>query len=446
MIEEGWRILGGRPLQGEVRPSGSKNGALPTLAAALLVDGEIILHNVPRIADVETMLDLLRAFGLDVGERSDGSLRLVNHGLATSSAPEDLVARMRASHYLLGPVVARLKQAELPLPGGCDIGDRPVGYLLAGLEALGVEAQVEERRILARAPRLSGAAVTLDPVYRSPGATFSVLMAAVLAEGATIIENASFEPDVISFCRFLNCAGARIEGIGSPTLTVTGVRALSGGTGSQPVLTHHINPDRLEAGTFLCAAAATRGKITVEGIKASDFEAVVEKLRESGVEVSEADREGTDRLKPVLPAGDEGLHAACPRRPRAVSVVTEPYPGFPTDLQPPLAAVLAAAKGKSAIRESIFDRRLQYAEQLTKMGAKIEVLDSREAAITGVPRLHAAEVEAHNIRDAAALVIAALSAEGESTVWGRPFACRGYEAFEDKLRALGARLEAIPRP
>lgn len=419
MIEDAWRVVGGRPLRGTVTPAGSKNGALPTLAATLLLEGEAVLHNVPRILDVECMEGLLRAFGMKVARRRDGSVHVVNHGLETNRAPLELVRRMRASHYLLAPVVARLGRAEIPFPGGCAIGERPVDYLLSGLHGLGVESQVDDERIRARARRLVGADIALDPVYRSPGATFTLLMAAVLAEGTTTIENASFEPDVVSFCQFLNGAGAQIEGSGTPALTVRGVPSLHG-------VTHTINPDRLEAGTFFCAAAASRGEVTVENITLPELGAVVEKLQEAGVEIAQS---------------SNGVTASCERRPRAISLVTEPYPRFPTDLQPPMGAMLATAEGVSTIREAIFDRRLQYVPELAKMGADIRLVDSRNAVITGVPRLHGAEVEGQSIRDGAALVVAALGAEGESIVSGRHLVARGYEALEMKLRALGAEIE-----
>jgi len=417
----GWRIAGGRPLHGRVRVSGSKNGSLPTLAAALLLDGETTLYNVPRIADVDTMLALLRAFGLEVGETPDGGLRIVNRGLTTHRAPADLVRLMRASHYLLAPIVARLGCVEVPLPGGCDIGERPVDYILSGLEALGLEARARKGRIEAWAKELVGGRVALDPRYRSPGATFSLLMAAALARGTTLIEGASEEPDVVSFCSFLRAAGARIEGVGGPSLVVHGVPSLAG-------TAHAVNGDRLEAGTLLCAGVATRGEVVAEGVSMRELAAVCEVLREAGVEVSET---------------PEGVRAACARRPGAVTVVTAPYPGFPTDLQPPLAAVLATAEGASTITEGIFDRRLQHVEQLAKMGARIELRGPRTAVVHGVPGLRGAAVEGRNIRDAAALVVAALGAEGESIVRGRRFVARGYEDLEGKLRALGAEMAPV---
>ena len=420
MVEDAWGIVGGSPLRGSVRPSGSKNGALPTLGAMLLLDGETVLHNVPQIADVGTMMGLLRALGLTVEERGDGSVRIVNDGIASRRPPAKLVGRMRASHYLLGPLTLRLGGAEMPLPGGCQLGARPVTHLLAPLEALGARASLEAGGIALEASGLKGAVIVLDPRHRNPGATFTGLMAASLAEGTTVIENASFEPDVVRFCEFLNGAGACIEGLGRPSLRVTGVSRLRG-------TTHRINSDRLEAGTLICAAAAARGEVTVEGITREELGETADKLEEAGVELS----------------ARGGLTARCPGRPRGVEVVTDPFPSFSTDLQPPMAAMLATADGESRIEETIFDRRLQYVEELVKMGADIELLDSRRARITGVPGLHGARVAGHNIRDGAALLIAALSAEGESIVSGRRFVARGYERIAEKLTALGAQIETL---
>jgi UDP-N-acetylglucosamine 1-carboxyvinyltransferase len=418
MSEDAWRILGGRPLRGTVRPSGSKNGSLPLLAATLVLDGETVLHNVPRIADVQTMMALLRAVGLTVEEQGDGSVRVVNHGIAGHRAPDDLVAKMRASHYLLGPTLLRLGRAEMAMPGGCDLGARPVTHILSVLEALGAQATVGSKGIELTSKALRGAVVTLDPQHRNPGATFTGLMAASLAQGETVIENASYEPDVTCFCEFLKAAGARIEGLGGARLTVRGVDRLLG-------TTHRVNSDRLEAGTFICAAAATRGEVLVENITWEELGATLDKLAEAGVELSSR-------------AG--GLVARCPRRPRGVDIVTDPFPLFSTDLQPPVAAVLATAKGDSTITETVFDRRLQYVAELKKMGAEIELRDSRRAVIHGVERLRAASVAGGNIRDGAALVVAALCAEGESLVSGRQYVARGYEDFERKLRSLGAEI------
>lgn len=426
MIAETYRIVGGRPLRGTVRPSGSKNGSLPTLAATLLAEGETILENVPRIADVETMVELLRALGLRV-EEEGGMVRVVNRGISAEQPPDDLMSRMRASHYVLGPVALRRGRAQAAIPGGCRLGARPVEHFLDVLRTLGMEVSSEKDRISLECAGLRGAVVTLDPRHRNPGATFTALMAASLAEGTTTIENACYEPDVLAFCRFLARCGADIAGIGTCTLTVRGVKELRG-------TTHRINCDRLEAGTFICAAAATRGEVVVEEITREELGETADKFEEAGVEL---------RATASRPPGRNALLARCRRRPRGVEVVTDPFPAFSTDLQPPFAAVLATAEGRSTIRETVFDDRLQYVSELARMGARVEVLDARCVAIEGVESLRGAEVEGGNIRDAAALVIAALGAEGTSQVSGGRFLARGYEGLDEKLRALGADIIAL---
>jgi UDP-N-acetylglucosamine 1-carboxyvinyltransferase len=421
MPEDAWRIVGGKPLRGKVKPSGSKNGALPTLAATLLVDGETVLHNVPRIADVQTMIALLTAVGLSVTEDDDSSVRIVNHGITTHKAPADLVGKMRASHYLLGPMLLRLGRAQMAMPGGCNLGSRPVTHITSVLEALGATGTSSDSGIEMSAKGLRGSVVTLDPRHRNPGATFTALMTASMADGETVIENASYEPDVVNFCGFLNAAGARIEGSGGPQLTVAGVDRLRG-------VDHRVNSDRLEVGTLICAAAATRGQVTVEDTSLADLGETASKLQEAGVE--------------LIPQG-EGLMAACPTRTRGVDIVTDPFPAFSTDLQPVMAALLATAEGESTIVETVFDRRLQYVYELAKMGASIDLHDSRHATIRGVERLRGAAVDGANIRDGAALVVAALGAEGESTVAGTRFIARGYESLDEKLRSLGANVESV---
>lgn len=421
MTADTWRIVGGRPLQGRVTPAGSKNGALPTLAATLLLDGETVLHNVPAIDDVNTMFDLLRSLGLSVTPGGGGSVRIVNTGLTTHRAPGELVAKMRASHYLLGPTLARLGKAELPQTGGCTIGERPLGYVLEALRPLGVDCLECNDRVETSTADLAGAQVALNPTFRSPGATFTLLMAAALAKGTTVIAHASSEPDVICLCEFLNAAGARICGAGTDTLTLEGVSSLRG-------VTHRINSDRLEAGTFLCAALASRGDVLVERIARPELGEFADKLQEMGAEIGE--EEG-------------GVRARLSLRPPAIEIVTAPFPAFPTDLQPLMAALLATAEGVSTIRESIFNNRLQYAAELRKMGAQIETPEDRTAIVRGVEKLHAASVSGGNIRDGAALAVAALGAEGESIVSGSRFVARGYERFEEKLRSLGASI-AVP--
>jgi UDP-N-acetylglucosamine 1-carboxyvinyltransferase len=386
------------------------------MAATLLIDGEVILYNVPHIADVDTMIGLLRAFGLTVADRPDGGVSVINRGVTTYRAPSDLVSLMRASHYVLGPVALRTGRAESSLPGGCDLGERSVSHILAVWEALGIETNFVDGSIIVESGGARGANVVLDPKHRNPGATFTALMAASLAEGRTVIEHASYEPDVVCFCRFLSKAGALIQGVGTATLLVDGVSRLHG-------VSHQMNSDRLEAGTFICAAAATRGEVLVQAITREELGETADKLEEAGVR--------------LMPRGD-GVFAECPSRPRGVEIVTDPFPAFSTDLQPPAAALLAGAEGQSSIRETVFPRRLQYADELVKMGADVKPIDSRCVIIEGVPRLHGAEVHGGNIRDGAALVIAALSAEGESLVYGRRFVARGYQDLEEKLSSLGA--------
>jgi len=418
-MTDSWLIIGGVPLHGRVTPSGSKNGALPSLAAALLLDGETIFHNLPRIADVFTMLELLEAVGMRVEGRAGGAVAITNSGLSTHRAPPELVGKMRASHYLLAPTLARLGKAELAHTGGCTIGDRPLGYVIDALAPLGVQCLDCNDRVAASTAGLVGGRVVLDPKFRSPGATFTVLMAAATAAGTTVLEHACFEPDVVRVCEMLNAAGARIESAGTETITVHGVPSLHG-------VTHTINSDRLDAGTFLLAAAATRGEVFLPRITAAELGRMADTFRQAGL---------------ILEEEDGGLRGGCPSRPRAVDVIVSPFPDFPTDLQPPLGAVLATAEGTSTLRETIYNNRLQYVSELRRMGADIEQLDEWSLRIRGVPRLHGAEVSGGNIRDGAALVIAALAADGPSTVSGRRFVNRGYADLEARLRSLGARIE-----
>jgi UDP-N-acetylglucosamine 1-carboxyvinyltransferase len=415
------RIQGGRPLRGAVELSGSKNGALPLLAATILVEGETILRNVPAIEDVFTMLDLLRALGLQAELAADGTARIVNHGPATHVAPPELVHKMRASFWVAGPLLSRLRQAEVALPGGCNLGSRPVDFHLRGFEALGAEVSLRDGLMSARAPRLSGAVIRQDGALRSVGATMNIAMAACLAEGTTIIENASREPEVVDLCRFLTKAGARITGVGADALRIDGVARLDG-------VEHPVLSDRIEAGTLLMAAAITGGEATLGRIAPEDLGAALDALARAGLEV----RRG---------AGEVAVRAG--GRARAVNIATAPFPGFPTDLQPPMTALLCLAEGTSVVEETIYDGRLGHAEELRKMGAEIEAT-SRRAVIRGVERLRGATLHAHNIRAGAAVVLAALAAEGESRVLGRHVIDRGYQRFEEKLAGLGACIEIIP--
>jgi len=410
-------ILGGTPLQGSATVSGSKNGALPTLAATLLFDEPCLLENVPHITDVENMLSLLRHCGAKVEQTAPGAFLISHPAPCAAAIPPALAEKMRASYYLLGAMLGRLGEACLPLPGGCNLGSRPVDYILRALEPLGIACQTAgDENLLCRGPIRSGR-VVLDPHYRSPGATFSVLMAAVLAEGQEIIiENACAEPDAVSFCEFLIRAGAGIQGVGSPTLQVQGVKKLSG-------VKHRINGDRLEAGTLLLAGAASRGEVVISGVSLLELRGFVEELEKCGVEMK---------------AETHGIRASCRRRPRPLNISTAPFPGFPTDLQPPMMGFLATAEGDSRVKENIFDGRMSHVAQLSRMGAQIET-EGRSAVIHGVPCLQGAELEAENIRAGAALVVAAVGAEGDSRIRGLEHITRGYEKLEEKLASLGAK-------
>jgi UDP-N-acetylglucosamine 1-carboxyvinyltransferase len=412
-------ITGGVPLNGEVVLNGSKNGALPILAATLLIEDEVVLHNVPRISDIDKMCRLIALLGAEA-ERDGDTVRVNTRGLTTCRADRDLTAAMRASFYVVGPLLARLHRAEVPLPGGCAIGNRPVDYVIRALEQLGVQAEEQTDVVVCTTPDgLQGATVTLDPIYRSPGATFNLAMAASLANGRTVIENASSDPEVESFCRFLQAAGATVDGIGTTRLTIEGRPNLHG-------CEHTIISDRIEAGTFLLAGAATGGQVRVGPIKSSYLDALLEKLEEMGLSVL--------RERDAVTVRAEG-------RPRASTVYTTAYPGFPTDLQPPMVVLMCLADGRGVMNETIYDGRLTYVNELRRMGAQVKLENSQQAIIEGVEALEGRRVEGADMRAGAALVAAALAARGESTVFGRHYILRGYENFEEKLTRLGARIE-----
>jgi UDP-N-acetylglucosamine 1-carboxyvinyltransferase len=408
-------IIGGKPLTGSVLVSGSKNGSLPVLAACLLLEGESRLENVPHIEDVETMLALLRGCGAKGEWDRSGEVVIETDGLCNGEVSADLAGKMRASYYLLGPLAARLGEACLPLPGGCNLGSRPVNYILEALEALGLRADVSGEKLRISGGPCKGGRAALEARYRSPGATFTAVMAACLGAGETVIENACGEPDVVNLCEFLSRAGAKIEGAGTPMIHIQGVKRLEG-------VQHRVLGDRLEAGTFLLAGAASRGDVTAKGVDREHLLGFVEALEECGVEV---------RSEPGW------VRAICSKRPRGIEITTQPFPGFPTDLQPPMMALLACGEGTSRIEETIFDGRMSHVEELCRMGASIEA-EGQTAVIHGAPKLQGAEVEALNIRAGAALVVAAVGAEGETLIRGRAHLARGYERVEEKLAVLGA--------
>jgi UDP-N-acetylglucosamine 1-carboxyvinyltransferase len=410
-------IQGGLPLRGEVRVSGAKNAALPLMCAALLTESPLRLANVPRLRDVSTMLQLLAQMGVAV-ERDGDSVLLDARRLERPVAPYELVKTMRASILVLGPLVARRGAAQVSLPGGCAIGQRPVDQHLKGLEALGAEVAVEQGYITARAKRLRGTRHAMDMVTVT--GTENLMLAAALAEGRTILENAAREPEVVDLADCLNAMGARVRGAGTDVITIDGVERLGGAS-------HRIMPDRIETGTFLAAAAATRGAITLRDTDARLVGAVIAKLREAGARVEVAD--ATIRLEMA-------------EQPRSVSVETSPYPGFPTDMQAQLLALDAVADGTAVITETIFENRFMHALELARLGADIEIA-GHAATVRGVERLQGATVMATDLRASASLVIGGLIAEGETVVDRIYHLDRGYEAIETKLAALGARIRRI---
>jgi UDP-N-acetylglucosamine 1-carboxyvinyltransferase len=405
------------PLHGTVRIVGAKNSVLKLMAAALLAEGTTELTNVPAIADVVTMGELVAALGLRV-EASPGVLRLHRPAELSPVAPYELVERIRASIVVLGPLLATCGRARVSMPGGDDFGARPIDLHVRGLEALGAEFTLRHGELDAVAPYgLHGADITLE--FPSVGATENILMAAVLAQGRTVLDNAAREPEIGDLCRFLVGMGARIEGIGSPTLEITGVPA-----GTLRPTTHHVVPDRLEAATYAAAAAITGGELFLADARAEHMRMLLDKLRDMGILVEEA--------------GDgSGFWVKGPARLRSVDVATLPYPGIATDYKPFLIALLAVADGVGIVTENLFAGRFRYVEELLRMGAQIRT-DAHHAVVRGVPRLSGADVRCHDIRAGACLVVAGLAAEGTTVVHDCHHVERGYEAIVDKLRAVGA--------
>jgi UDP-N-acetylglucosamine 1-carboxyvinyltransferase len=411
-------IQGGARLSGEIRVSGAKNAALPLMCAALLTEDELTLSNVPHLRDVSTMVRLLSQMGVEVSLDDKLGLSLRAARLSNPTAPYDLVKTMRASILVLGPLLARCGEARVSLPGGCAIGTRPVDLHIKGLEALGAEIAVEQGYISAKAKRLKAARIVMDLVTVT--GTENLMMAACLAEGTTVIENAAREPEVVDLARCLSAMGARIKGAGSPVVTVEGVARLHGAS-------HRIMADRIETGTFLAAAAATGGSVTLQGADPGTLQAVVDKLRESGAEVR---------------AENGAISLAMRARPRGVDVRTAPYPAFPTDMQAQLMALDAIAEGTAVITETIFENRFMHALEMQRLGADIEI-SGNTAVVRGVSRLQGANVMATDLRASASLVIAGLVAEGETRIDRIYHLDRGYECIEEKLAQLGARIRRV---
>ena len=417
-----YRINGGKRLEGAVTISGAKNAALAIIPAVILSGESCLLENLPEIEDVRIVEEILTSMGAAISRTPDGSMRIDPSGINTFSVTGEMVSSMRASYYLLGALLGRYKKAEIALPGGCAIGQRPIDQHIKGMRALGADIVIQGGSVKARADKLKGAEIYLDVV--SVGATINIMLAAVAAEGQTIIANAAKEPHVVDVANFLNMMGANVKGAGTDVIRIQGGRRLHG-------CTYAVIPDQIEAGTFMIAAAATRGDVIINNVIPTHLEAISAKLMESGVTVSEGD-DGRDFF----------IRVSADKRPRAVNIKTLPYPGFPTDLQQPMMALLATAEGNSFIMENIFENRFNHVPELAKMGASISI-SSRTATVEGVERLYGAPLCASDLRAGAALVIAALAAEGESTISHIHFIDRGYEFLVQKLRALGADIKRI---
>jgi UDP-N-acetylglucosamine 1-carboxyvinyltransferase len=413
-------IRGGRQLQGEVTISGAKNAALPELCAALLTADRVTLSNVPRLQDVNTTLKLLRSMGVQAerNESQPDAVTLSAANVTSREATYDLVKTMRASILVLGPLLARFGEARVSLPGGCAIGSRPVDQHIKGMQAMGAEITVEHGYILARAKRLKGARITTDMVTVT--GTENLLMAAALAEGETVLENAAQEPEIPDLAEMLIGMGARIEGHGSSKIRIQGVERLHG-------VAHRIVPDRIETGTFLCAVAATGGEVVLRGARADHLDAVIDKLREAGVSIE---------------SGADWIRVKNNKRLRAVGFRTSEYPAFPTDMQAQFMALDCIAEGTAKVTETIFENRFMHVNELVRLGAKIEV-DGHTAVVQGVPHLSGATVMATDLRASASLVIAGLVADGETVIDRIYHLDRGYDQMETKLRAIGADIERV---
>lgn len=417
-MEQYYVIKGGIPLVGEVEIGGAKNAALAILAAAIMTDETVTIDNLPNVRDINVLLEAMAEIGAKI-DRVDEHTVKINGSLISELCVEyEYIKKIRASYYLLGALLGKYNHAEVALPGGCDIGSRPIDLHLKGFRALGADVNIQHGLIIAQADHLKGTHIYLDKV--SVGATINIMMAASMADGKTIIENAAKEPHVVDVANFLNSMGANIRGAGTDVIRIVGVERLH-------ATTYSIIPDQIEAGTFMFAAAATKGDVTVKNVIPKHLEATTAKLIEVGCEVEEFD----DAVRVV---SSKPMHHT--------QVTTLAYPGFPTDMQPQMSVLLGIAQGTSTVTESIFENRFRYVDELTRMGANIKV-ESSIAIISGVPGYMGARVSAPDLRAGAALVIAGLSAEGITVVDNIHYIERGYEHFEDKLSELGAQIEKV---
>ena len=411
-------IKGGNPLVGEVEIGGAKNAALAILAAAIMTDETVLIENLPDVRDINVLLKAMQQIGAQVDRLDRHTVKTNGSRIGDYSVDYEYIKKIRASYYLLGALLGKYKHAEVPLPGGCNIGSRPIDQHLKGFRALGADVDIEHGKIVAEAEKLRGTHLYFDVV--TVGATINVMMAAAMSEGLTIMENVAKEPHVVDVANFLNSMGANIKGAGTDVIRIKGVEKLHR-------TEYSIIPDQIEAGTFMFAAAATGGDVTVKNVIPKHLEATTAKLEEIGCEVEEF---------------DDAVRVRAPKRLHRTHVKTLPYPGYPTDMQPQIAVTLALAEGTSIVTESIFENRFKYADELSRMGANIKV-EGNSAIIDGVKKFTGARVSAPDLRAGAALVIAGLAAEGITVVDDIVYIQRGYENFEDKLRSLGAEIERV---
>ena len=415
---EQYVIKGGVPLVGEVTIGGAKNAALGIITAALMSNETVTLENVPDVSDINALLGAVSHVGAVVTKTDRHTIKINGASISNVRVEDEFIRKIRASYYLLGALLGKFKKAEVPLPGGCNIGSRPINLHIKGFEAMGAKVEIRNGSVIAAAQDLHGAHIYLD--MPSVGATINIMMAATLARGNTVIENAAREPHVVDVANFLNSMGAVIRGAGTEVIRIKGVESLH-------KTEYSIVPDMIEAGTFLMAAAATRGDVLVKNVIPKHLEAITAKLEEIGCEIEEF---------------DDSVRICAKSRLNRTNVKTQPYPGYPTDMQPQMAVLLTTANGPSIITESIFDNRFKYVDELARMGARIKV-EGNTAIIEGVEALTGARVSAPDLRAGAALVIAALSAEGISVVDEIGYIHRGYEDFEQKLSGLGAMIQKV---
>ena len=415
---EQYVIKGGNPLVGEVDIAGAKNAALAILSAAIMTDETILIENLPDVRDINVLLEAIAEIGAQVERVDKSTVKINGSTIGNLSVDYEFIKKIRASYYLLGALLGKYKHAEVPLPGGCNIGSRPIDQHLKGFRALGAKVDIRHGAIVASAENLRGSHIFLDMV--SVGATINIMMAAAMAKGNTIIENAAREPHVVDVANFLNSMGANIKGAGTDVIRIRGVESLHG-------TEYSVVPDMIEAGTYMFAAAATKGDVLIKNVIPKHLEAMTAKLVEIGCDVEEF---------------DDAVRVSASRRLGRTHVKTLPYPGFPTDMQPQISVTLALAKGTSIVTESIFENRFKYADELTRMGASVKV-ESNTAIIDGVDGFTGARVSAPDLRAGAALVIAGLAAEGVTVVDDIVYIQRGYEDFEGKLRSLGAEIEKV---